>query len=165
MIIRLSDIPDEGLKVAVDDLSIENEGIKGHVHGFLLFKKAKNELTASGNIEFFSILTCSRCLTKFQKDIRIPLHLIYLPSEGESGEEKRQLKSGELEVGFYRGNEFDVYQLMKEQVFLHLPIKMLCSEACRGLCPTCGKNLNDGLCACEREVIDERMEKLKELLK
>ena len=50
-----------------------------------------------------------------------------------------------------------------EQVLLELPMKALCRDDCRGLCPTCGADLNAGPCGC-REEGDERLAKLKSLL-
>ena len=58
----------------------------------------------------------------------------------------------------------DVDQLVTEDILLDLPSKFLCSPNCRGLCPRCGKDLNEGDCGCEREDVDPRLAVLKELL-
>lgn len=57
----------------------------------------------------------------------------------------------------------DLDELIEEEITLFLPAKMLCSEDCKGLCMTCGKNLNFGKCNCKKEV-DPRMAALLQLL-
>ena len=58
---------------------------------------------------------------------------------------------------------YDLDPLITEDIFLDLPSKLLCSEDCKGVCPRCGKDLNQGLCSCEKEV-DPRLAALKQLL-
>ena len=58
---------------------------------------------------------------------------------------------------------FNLDELITEDIFLDLPSKLLCSEDCKGVCPRCGKDLNQGSCSCEKEV-DPRLAALKQLL-
>lgn len=58
----------------------------------------------------------------------------------------------------------DLSQVFREDVLLDLPAKFLCREDCKGLCPRCGKDLNEGECSCDRGEIDPRLEALKALL-
>ena len=58
---------------------------------------------------------------------------------------------------------YDLDPLITEDIFLDLPSKLLCSEDCKGVCPRCGKDLNQGSCSCEKEV-DPRLAALKQLL-
>ncbi len=58
---------------------------------------------------------------------------------------------------------FDLDELITEDIFLDLPSKFLCREDCKGICPMCGSDLNDGSCSCEKEV-DPRLAALKQLL-
>lgn len=60
--------------------------------------------------------------------------------------------------------KLDLDELVFSEVFVDLPTKHLCSEDCRGMCPKCGKNLNDGECGCPKKEIDPRLAKLAELL-
>lgn len=60
--------------------------------------------------------------------------------------------------------KLDLDELVFSEVFVDLPTKHLCSEDCRGICPKCGKNLNDGECGCSKKEIDPRLAKLAELL-
>lgn len=58
----------------------------------------------------------------------------------------------------------DLDELLREDILLDMPVKFLCSPDCRGLCPRCGKNLNEGDCGCDRRETDPRLAVLKELL-
>ena len=60
---------------------------------------------------------------------------------------------------------YDLDPLITEDIFLDLPSKLLCSEDCKGLCPVCGKNRNEGDCGCEKQTVDPRLEILKQLMK
>lgn len=60
--------------------------------------------------------------------------------------------------------QLDIDQLLTEDILLDLPSKFLCSSDCKGLCPVCGKNLNEGDCGCQRNSVDPRLAILQELL-
>lgn len=61
-------------------------------------------------------------------------------------------------------DRLDLDQLLLEDILLDMPSKFLCSSDCKGICPTCGKNLNEGECQCEKQAVDPRLEILKNLL-
>ena len=58
---------------------------------------------------------------------------------------------------------FELDPLVREDIFLTLPSKILCKEDCKGVCQFCGANLNEGQCSCKKPV-DPRLEALKQLL-
>lgn len=73
-----------------------------------------------------------------------------------------ELRAEDLEFGFYDEDEVDLGRIVGEQLVLALPVRFLCREDCRGLCPRCGTNLNVGTCACtQEEVASFRLEALK----
>lgn len=65
----------------------------------------------------------------------------------------------------YGSKEIDLTPLLKEMIVLQHPIKMLCKEDCKGLCPHCGADLNKEQCQCADELTDPRWEKLRKLIK
>ena len=69
-------------------------------------------------------------------------------------------------VGYYDGDRLDLGEVVREQVLLALPLKPLCREDCRGLCPRCGQNRNLGPCGCPppEEPGDPRLEPLRKLV-
>lgn len=61
--------------------------------------------------------------------------------------------------------KLDLDELVYTEIVVSLPMKHLCRESCEGICPLCGKNLNDGKCNCETKQIDPRLQALADLLK
>ena len=79
-----------------------------------------------------------------------------------AGGKEPELSDSEVR-GFVGGLE-QVDDLVEEDLILDQPSKVLCSEECRGLCPMCGKDLNEGSCDCRRETVDPRLAALQQLL-
>ena len=69
-----------------------------------------------------------------------------------SAKERREVEEDDLATAFYDDDQIDLTHLIMEQFQLALPMKPLCTEACKGLCPQCGTNLNTGSCDCRREM-------------
>jgi len=76
-----------------------------------------------------------------------------------------ELAEEDINTAFYRDGVIDLGELLHEQFYLTLPMKPLCREDCKGLCPVCGANWNQTTCACERRWEDPRLAGLKALLK
>jgi uncharacterized protein len=74
-----------------------------------------------------------------------------------------ELLEDDMEVGFIKGEEIDLDDVIKEQLFLSLPIKSLCKTECPGLCHICGSNRNNGDCGCESENLHPGLLELKRL--
>jgi DUF177 domain-containing protein len=112
-------------------------------------------------------LTCGRCLEPFQLPIDARFDLRYLPRTENAGEGEIEIEEEEddLATAYYADDMIDLGQLMAEQFHLGLPMKPLCRDECRGLCPQCGMNLNTGSCACTAVWTDPRLAPLKSLLK
>jgi uncharacterized protein len=94
---------------------------------------------------------CGRCLERYGLPVQQELDLFYLPRAAGSPddqEEEVELSDRDVVVGYYDGDRLDLAEVMREQLLLAVPLKSLCSEDCRGLCPSCGKNLNTGACDC-----------------
>ena len=73
-----------------------------------------------------------------------PFDLRYLPASEMSTEAEREVEDDDLETSYYRDDQIDLNELLREQFYLALPMKPLCREDCKGLCPQCGTNLNTG---------------------
>ena len=108
-------------------------------------------------------LPCGRCLEPFALPVDQAFDLRYQPHTVNTGEGERELEEDDLTTAFYEHDEIDLDHLMREQFHLALPMKPLCSDGCRGLCPDCGINLNRETCACTREWEDPRLAVLREL--
>ena len=77
--------------------------------------------------------------------------------------DEQEIQEDDLSTAFYEDDKIDLGQLMREQFLLSLPMKPLCSDACRGLCPVCGTNLNRGSCDCKSTWDDPRLAALREI--
>ena len=74
------------------------------------------------------------------------------------------IEYGDYDLRVIEGDELDLDELIYSDIILLTPTKFLCKEDCKGLCPTCGKNLNEGDCACAKQQTDPRLEALRQLL-
>ena len=93
-------------------------------------------------------LPCSRCLEPFRLPIAAPFDMRYLPASEASAAAEREVDTEDLETSYYRNDEIDLNEFLREQFYLALPMKPLCGAECRGLCAQCGTNLNTGACDC-----------------
>ena len=120
----------------------------------------------TGRVETRLQLECGRCLEAFEIPIDSPFELRYVPEIAATAEgEEREVTEDDLTTAFYKEDAIDLGELMHEQFVLALPMKPLCSEACKGLCVHCGTNLNKATCACAPEWTDPRLAALKHLVK
>ena len=94
-----------------------------------------------------------------------PFELRYVPdAHGRGRARNGRSRTDDLTTAFYRDGLLDIGELLREQFQLALPMKPLCSDACRGLCALCGTNLNRSECDCKPEWEDPRLAPLKSLL-
>jgi uncharacterized protein len=109
-------------------------------------------------------LECGRCLDPFELPVDARFELRYVPQVAEGADGEREISEDDLTTSFYRDGMLDVIELLREQFQLALPMKPLCAQACRGLCPECGANLNRTECGCKPKWEDPRLAPLKGLL-
>ena len=141
-------------------LRFENEQavLKGPVEVAFVLTHKERELRLAGTVKAILAVRCSRCLKDSVSSVDAAYDLVYAPQPRSSSPgEEIELKYGEMEVGFYDGLMFDVDLMVAEQVAMALPMKVVCKGDCAGLCPTCGKDLNEGPCACAPAPADSRM--------
>jgi uncharacterized protein len=117
-----------------------------------------------GGVKAALDLVCSRCLEDFRFPIDVSFDVLYLPHAANTGEGEVEVEDDDLTTAYYRDDEIDLAQLVREQFYLAIPMKPLCQEACKGLCPQCGTNLNAASCGCTPEWTDPRLGGLKSLL-
>jgi len=89
--------------------------------------------------------------------------LFYQPLPKGVKHEEERLKDDDTEIGFFEGEGLFLADVLKEQVLLSLPMKVICQSDCRGLCPSCGANLNHEECRCETHKSDPRLAPLARL--
>ena len=126
-------------------------------------RKDKQTFHLTGRVQTTLELPCSRCLEPFTRPVDAAFDLRYQPQTANVGADEREIAEDDLSTAFYENEQIDLGQMMREQFLLSLPMKPLCSEACKGLCPVCGTNLNRSACDCKRSWDDRRFDALREL--
>jgi uncharacterized protein len=134
------------------------------VHLLLDIHKERDAFRVTGRVDTRLELECGRCLEAFEIPVASAFELNYLPQSENTGEGEREIETDDLTTAYYRDNTLDLGELMREQFQLALPMKPLCAEMCKGLCPECGTNLNKTICGCTPKWEDPRLAALKGLL-
>ena len=118
-----------------------------------------DEIFASGEVAASVVFECSRCLEECECKVRGQLDLILLVGQGKRGEDQVQSESL-LRVP--AGQKYaDITDAVRSEVLLRFPLKPLCRDDCKGLCPECGANLNVKQCSCRAVGHDTRWDALK----
>jgi uncharacterized protein len=115
--------------------------------------KAEHRAEAQGALRTVVRLTCDRCLTDYDFPVAAEFHLLLEAAEqDEDGWSVKEMdNSAELELMEVDEPAADLTEILRQQLFLSLPVKQLCSPDCQGLCPSCGANLNSQSCVCATE--------------
>ena len=120
-------------------------------------QRVGEDVLLEGAVEGALPLSCARCLARYRQPLREPFRLVLEPAGARVPSDPEGAKAlarygmclaEELETGWYRGEEIDLSGFVHEVVCLALPVKPLCREECRGLCPRCGADRNAGPCGC-----------------
>ena len=108
----------------------------------------------TGRVSGPTTLKCARCLETFSGEVSLDLVELFTTPGHELPEE---------EAYKVRGHEIDLEPMLRDALVLGLPLNPVCSDACKGICASCGKNLNDGDCSCEDTSMDPRWADLSAL--
>lgn len=154
------DIPEEGLDLA--------EEVSPGVSFKARMEKTFENVSLTGQIDIDSDPVCHRCVEPFHRQVSIPLNINLAPyqePESPAEEEESELDQDDLNFSFYRDDEIDLSLIVHEQILLETPIRYLCKEDCKGLCPQCGQNLNQAICACLPQPVPSPFSVLKKIIK
>ena len=114
-------------------------------------KSLRLTVEASGEVG----VHCARCMKPMTAQIQFDVEEDFMQDEGEEVDE---------DVILFSGTKIDLSDVVLNSFFMNASGKYLCSDDCKGLCPKCGKNLNEGDCDCEDDTIDPRWAGLKEIM-
>jgi uncharacterized protein len=123
----------------------------------------EGQIRIAGELETKIEMVCARCLEPVIEEIHKDFDLFYQPLPKGTRHEEERLKDDDTEIGFFEGEGLFLADVLKEQVLLSLPMKVICQSDCRGLCPSCGANLNHEECRCETHATDPRLAPLAQL--
>jgi len=122
-----------------------------------------NDIRVAGEFSTKVEMLCARCLEPIACDVDKKFDLLYRPQGSDGGKEELSVTAAEADIGYYRGEGLLLEDVLREQVLLALPLKAICREDCKGLCPHCGRNLNSEECNCAEPMEDPRWSALKDI--
>ncbi len=123
--------------------------------------KTTGQLYLKMQIRTTGHFNCDRCVDEFEQAISCAYNMFYVYNEFETG----KYESEEVQVISTDTVHLDLTEDVRQMTMLSVPLKLLCVEDCRGLCPQCGTNRNKESCSCKIEASDPRWEGLQHLLK
>lgn len=153
------------LSLKPEDLGINSNTVKKTIECDIVLKRNGSKVSLLGVISFSLVLECARCLERFTLNKSKNLSSYFIASETSLMGEKESLSPTDVITEYYENDIINLAPMLYDSVNLAIPIKPLCRDNCKGLCPICGTNLNRNQCSCEREKIDPRWEPLKKFLK
>jgi uncharacterized protein len=171
--LRVDDITAEAREIsfAEPEQEVNRMLVRGTLHEYVVkaplqvslsYYRAGTEIFISGTLDTATTASCSRCAEEFH----LPSHRRFryvLAPRTMSDDKDFALKAEDLEFSFYKSDEIDLTPLIREQALLALAERPLCREECRGLCPQCGANLNEGDCGCSSGGFEPRLAVLRSL--
>lgn len=168
MLISLSEIMATKDKVVQIDAPLELAGFdyQGTSYEFSRKEPVNLKITNLGNRKVMIegstnislILFCSRCL----KEIIYPMS-ISIQKEVDFNLSEEERAEGLDETNYIIGYNLDVDTLIYDEILIGFPMKLLCSEDCKGLCKSCGTNLNEKNCDCDNFDYDPRMSVIRDI--
>jgi uncharacterized protein len=126
-------------------------------------KEILDDIRLVGKLETEVEVACARCLEPVRQPVTRDFELLYRPQGADKTKEEAAVSKGETEISYYEGDGLQLEDVVREQVLLAVPYRALCQENCKGLCPTCGSNLNSGECQCKEAQPDVRWNALGDL--
>lgn len=162
--VNVSRVPDGAhayeFTAAAGDIGL-SDAFRGDVSVSVNLDRRGRQFLVAADIRARGVFLCDRCLREVEQEVPSQFSTLFVPegftpqSEGETGDEVRTIPA-ESQV-------IELDEDVRQAVELAVPIKMLCREECKGLCRTCGADLNETTCACDSEETDPRWEPLKKL--
>ena len=175
LVVPIREIPPEGKPIEADldpgtvhldgeeDFILESGRLTGRVE-----RGEEQTVHFRGQLDARLRLFCGRCLEPFAYAIDQDLDLFFMPhvAQADASEEEQdvELSDREMVVAYYADDRIDLGEMVREQMHLAVPLRRLCREDCRGLCPACGVDRNAESCDCRpAETADERLAPLRKL--
>lgn len=165
MLVNLSEVLTAEGRVMTKEIPLEMTSVTNGSETFRIVQKSPVRLTfanigegkaqVGGNCSLQFAAVCDRCLA----DVPVILDLTFdttvcSPEEVAEDEDSRK---------FMEGYQLDVEALVRDEIIVNWPVKILCKEDCKGVCPVCGQNLNERECGCDTFVPDPRMAAIKDI--
>jgi uncharacterized protein len=133
-------------RATADELQLPPADWPSGVEATLGLDRTGDLVSVRGLLRSGARLECVRCLRAFDLPVMVDLAVV-ADRAGGRGRLEEQLEADD-HMMFHDGRQLDLREQVRETLLLELPITPHCREDCRGLCPRCGADLNDGPCGC-----------------
>ena len=165
MRIHLEQIPDQGVVLEFEASSkmfpvLAEMVKKGEcdfltpIQSVLRVLRFEDMVEVEGKLSTSVRLTCDRCLKPFEFPLKSRFAITYTrkvpEADEDTGQREVELQAGDFDFIYFQGQEINLQGAIQEQIVLAFPFRALCRPTCKGLCPRCGTDLNQGDCGCER---------------
>ena len=169
MNLNLSDTLSEPFRTVEMDVPVEIDCFRSSIGSFSVKKKgdchikvehvkeSEKKLVITGQADITLNIPCDRCL----EDVEVPFSLDFEKHVNLEAEDDKESD----ETNYIDGYNLDVDKLLYNEILIGWPMKVLCSEDCKGICSVCGQNLNEGTCDCEDTGLDPRMSVIRDVFK
>jgi uncharacterized protein len=152
------------LELTAEDLELETTeyGFSAVVVSLTIYR-AMETFTVSGSVRWRVTGECFRCLAPASQELEVPLQLVIQRRRATVEEQQVVADDGEAALCDPGAPVFDLRPLLRETVVVESPVRVSCRDDCKGLCPQCGGDLNQGACTCAAEPADSRWAALKDV--
>lgn len=133
-------------RATAEELQLPAAEWPGEVEASLGLDRTGDLVSVRGRVRSSARLECVRCLRSFELPLTVDLTVV-ADRAGGRGRLEEELEADDYMM-FHDGRELDLSEQVREALLLELPITPHCREDCRGLCPRCGADLNQGACGC-----------------
>lgn len=155
-VISVEDIPEEGLCVNYEDIpglltDPDDPGLEGPVRAEICLNRIDSFIYLQGSVKTEVNLVCDRCLNSYPFAVDAAFSYLLIPQSLER-EGLDAARGKDMEVLIYDSKGVPIGDILREQILLQIPLRKICSEGCRGICPSCGADLNKEACRCKKDI-------------
>jgi uncharacterized protein len=148
----------------VDELTdVMGIGVSSRVEGSVKLTRTNRGILVQGTLHTWVPVECSRCLKVFDYPLTVNIEEEYFPLIDVNSGTPVEIPEDADSFTINEHHILDLSEAIRQNALLAIPMKVLCRKDCAGLCSECGKNLNEGKCNCNSEIIDPRWAKLAQL--
>lgn len=148
LVLEDSVVMDENLLIETDSFFLDEVNYAVHM------TREGEKIRTRGRVQTTLSLRCVSCLVSYEEKVDSTFDIILFPVRLLPADHQAALNADEMEYMFFEGEEVDLERVLMEQINLFIPLNPMCSPYCKGMCPNCGKNLNDENCQCENSMTE-----------
>jgi uncharacterized protein len=168
--VSLDEIPEEGLEIKISEspaffhFEVKDVSWQGPVEWTGELQRFGRDVICRGTARAGVVQPCSRCLRDVDIDLEAETTFTFVPKSAQDVEgEEVEVESQDPDFYVYQEGRLTLRDPVRDSLIMTIPLQPVCREDCKGLCSTCGADLNEGACDCAQEAFDPRWEALTQL--